>query len=137
MQWPNRRKKRSRWAISDDCRPIHLKEASAIYWTLMAVKDTLKNHRADTYVDNTTLVRVLENQWRKDISFNRIVKDLYRVTYINNIDLKIHYIPSKCYSSDAPSRKHSSSACLLKSMWYDSKKVLLPLSWLMSWLIFS
>lgn len=126
-------KKRSRWAISDGSGPFHTKEACAIYWALIAVKDTLKIHREFTDVDNTTLVRVLENQWRKDISFNRIVKDLYRVTYINNIDLKIDYIPSKCYSADAPSRKHSSTACLLKSMWY----VLLPLSWLMSWLIFS
>lgn len=95
-----------------------MKEPSASYWALMAVKDTLKIHRAVIYVDNTTLVRILENR-RKDISFNRIVKDLYRVSYINDINSKIHYIPSKCYSADAPSKKHSSTACLLKSMWYD------------------
>lgn len=53
--------KRMRWAISDDSRPIHMKEASDSYWALMAVKDTLKIHRAVTYVDNTTLVRISEN----------------------------------------------------------------------------
>lgn len=104
----------------------------------MAVKDTLKNHRADANVDNTTLVRVWENQGRKDISFNRVVKDLYRVTYINNIDLNIHYIASKCFPADVPSRNlHSLIACLLKSMGYDSIKVWFPFSWLMSSLIFS
>lgn len=89
----------------DDSRQIHLKEASALYCALMAVQDTLKNHRVDAYVDNTALVRVWENQGRKDISLNRIVKDLYQVTYINNIDLRLHYIPSKCNPADAPSRK--------------------------------
>lgn len=43
------------WSV-DDFRPIHLKEASALYCALMAVQDTLKNHRVDTYVDNTLLL---------------------------------------------------------------------------------
>lgn len=90
------------WSV-DDSRPIHLKEASALYCALMAVQDTLKNLRVDACVDNTALVRVWENQGRKDINLNRIVKD--QVTYINNIDLRLHYIPSKCNPADAPSRK--------------------------------
>lgn len=82
------------WSV-DDSRPIHLKKVSALYCALMAVQDTLKNHRVYAYVDSTALGRVWENQRRKAISLNRIVKDLYQVTYINNIDLRLHYIPSK------------------------------------------
>lgn len=106
------------WSV-DDSRPIHLKEASALYCALMAVQDTLKNHRVDAYVDNTALVRVWENHGRKAISLNRIVKDLYQVTYINNIDLRLHYIPSKCNPADAPSRKLTFLDCMLTKKAWD------------------
>lgn len=106
------------WSV-DDSRPIHLKEASALYCALMAVQDTLKNHRVDAYVDNTALVKVWENHGRKAISLNRIVKDLYQVTYINNIDLILHYIPSKCNPADAPSRKLTFLDCMLTKKAWD------------------
>lgn len=100
------------WSV-DDSRPLNLKEASALYCALMTVQDTLKNHRVDAYVGNTGFVRVFIKSGENDISLNRIVKDLYQVTYIKNIDLRLHYIPSKCNPADAPFRKLTFLDCML------------------------
>ena len=98
---------------SDDSRPIHLKEASALCNTLLAVQESLRDHMVDAYVDNMALVSAWENQGRKDACLNRVVKNLYQVTYVNNIDLKLHYIPSKCNPADFPSRKLTRLDCML------------------------
>lgn len=46
------------------------------------------------------------------------MKDLYQVTYINNIDLRLQYIPSKCNQADAPFRKLTFLDCILfKKAW--------------------
>lgn len=38
-----------------DTRPIHLKEAEALYRTLSAIRQDLENLRVDAYVDNMLL----------------------------------------------------------------------------------
>lgn len=59
------------------------------------------------------LVSAWENQGRKDACLNKVVKDLYQLTYVNNIDLKLHYIPLKCNPADFPSKKLTHLDCML------------------------
>ena len=91
----------------DDLRPIHIKEAHAIVKALTSMEEVIKNHRVDVFVDNKAVVSVWERQGRKDPSLNRVVKDLYEVTFRNNVDLHLVYIPSKDNPADEPSRSLS------------------------------
>jgi hypothetical protein len=94
------------WDAKDE-RPIHVKEADALVRTLQAIQDKMRNRRVDAYVDNMAVVSVWERQGRRDPVLNRVVKELYQVTYVNNIDLKLVYVPSAANPADAPSRSLS------------------------------
>jgi hypothetical protein len=58
----------------NDTRPIHLKEAEALYNTLRSVSDQIKNKRVDAYVDNMAVLKAWEHGGAKDVNLNRILK---------------------------------------------------------------
>jgi len=57
-----------------DSRPIHLKEADALYATLRAVRDNIRGHRVDAFVDNTAVVSAWERRGCKNTDLAGIVK---------------------------------------------------------------
>uniref|UniRef100_A0A8W8MKM7 Tyr recombinase domain-containing protein n=1 Tax=Magallana gigas TaxID=29159 RepID=A0A8W8MKM7_MAGGI len=100
------------WGI-DDKRPIHLKEGDALLNALLSLGKQVENHRVDAYVDNKALVHVWENQGGKDVRFNNIMKSIFVFTEKNNVDLKLHFIPSGDNAADGPSRSLSFQDCQL------------------------
>lgn len=52
---------------SDDSTPIHLKESSALFNTLLAVQESLRDHRVDAYVFLQVLMYLLRKLKRRQI----------------------------------------------------------------------
>lgn len=80
---------------------------------LLSLGKQVENHRVDAYVDNKALVHVWENQGGKDVRFNNIMKSIFVFTEKNNVDLKLHFIPSGDNAADGPSRSLSFQDCQL------------------------
>lgn len=56
-----------------DTRPIHLKEAEALYRTLSAIRQDLENLRVDAYVDNQAVVAVWEGEGCRCLELTKFV----------------------------------------------------------------
>jgi hypothetical protein len=97
----------------NDKRPIHLKEAEALYQTINLMRNDLENHRVDAYVDNQAVVAAWEGEGCKCSELNKFVKMIFCITRESNIELKVHYIPSLDNPADAESRKLSLQDCKL------------------------
>lgn len=98
---------------NDDSRPIHLKEAEAVYNVLYSCKDKIKNSRVDVLSDNMAVIKTWENQGGKDKQLNDIIKQLFCFVYEFNISLNLQYVQSKLNVADEPSRSISLSDCML------------------------
>lgn len=103
----------------NDKRPIHLKEAEALYQTINLMKHDLENHRVDAYVDNQAVVAAWEGEGCKCSELNKFVKMIFFITREKNIDLKVQYIPSCDNPADAESRKLSLQDCKLSINTWD------------------
>jgi hypothetical protein len=106
------------WSNEDD-RPIHIKEAQALFNTLCAVQDVVKDHRVDAYVDNLACVFAWENMSGKDPVLIKILKDLWNFTVVNNIELHLSYVRSEENPADVHSRKLSALDCMLTREKFD------------------
>ena len=103
---------------TDDARPIHLKEAEALYRTLQSIPDMISDKRVDVHVDNQALIKAWENGGGKDLALVEIIKDLVKYLSQLNCDLKLLYVKSADNPADAPSRRISDSdARLTLSSW--------------------
>lgn len=102
------------WEMGDH-RPIHIKEAHALYNALLSNMDILANNSIDAYVDNLPLVHAWENQKGKDINLNRILKAIYACCENGNFDLRLHFIPSLSNPADFCSRSLSTLDAKLSS----------------------
>lgn len=100
------------WRNEDD-RPIHVKEAQALFNALCSVKDVVKNHRVDAYVDNLACVYGWESMSGKDPALNRIMKSLWNFSVDNNMDLHLLYVKSEDNPADCHSRRLSALDCML------------------------
>jgi hypothetical protein len=105
------------WSSPDD-RPIHLKEAEALFNTLQAVQDTIINSRVDVQVDNQALVAAWQNQRSKDLALVKILKSIVTLVAKTSCDLKLMYVSSADNPADAPSRTLAlSDSRLSESTW--------------------
>lgn len=92
---------------STDHRPIHLKETDALIKALTSLKGKIENHRIDAYVDNKALIDSWNNGGGRDVNLNDLLKRLFEITKLYNLDLKLHFLPSKYNPADGESRKLS------------------------------
>lgn len=65
------------------------------------------NHRLDILTDNKSVIAVWENQGGRNKLFNDIMKDLFMLVCVNNIDLRLQYVSSSLNEADATSRSVS------------------------------
>ncbi|XP_069137272.1 uncharacterized protein [Argopecten irradians] len=109
--------------LRGDSRPIHVKEAEALYQTILALEDKLENHRVDAMVDNKAVVAAWEGQGCKCPELVKFIKGLFQLTQRANIDLKVSYIPSKLNPADIESRRLSlQDWTLSEKSWEDVQK---------------
>lgn len=71
------------------------------------------DHRVDAYVDNLACVYGWENMSGRDPVLNRILKDLWNFSSVNNIELHLLYVRSEDNPADVQSRKLSALDCML------------------------
>jgi hypothetical protein len=105
------------WTAGDN-RPIHLKEAQALASALSALSGRVADHRVDVSVDNMAVVQVWNGESGRDSQLIKIVKELFQTVYRLNVDLRVHYIPSKQNPADEVSRRlKKSDAMLTEEKW--------------------
>lgn len=106
------------WDKSDE-RPIHAKEADAVIRALQSLGETIRNHRVDILTDNQSVISAWDNQGARDKTLNDLMKELFTITYIFNIDLHMTYVPTDLNEADQPSRSISySDSRLNKQSWF-------------------
>ena len=94
----------SDYFASEDDRPIHIKEAEALIFTLQALGDEIKHHRVDVLTDSMALIGAWNRQGSKSASFNTCLKQLFATTITLDLDVQLKYINTKVNPADAPSR---------------------------------
>ncbi|KAI8494630.1 hypothetical protein Bbelb_278560 [Branchiostoma belcheri] len=97
------------WEQHETTEHISVKETSALTRTLLSVRDRVQNKRVDAKVDNQNLTKAWENQGGKSKALNRAIKELWETSVQLNIDLNLHYVPSRDNIADKPSRQCSPS----------------------------
>lgn len=97
----------------NDTRPIHLKEADALYKTLLSLVDKFANHRVDALVDNQAVVASWEREGGRCSELNDIMKSIFVLCQKKNIDLHLQYIPTDMNPADSGSRLLSLQDCRL------------------------
>ncbi|KAI8484500.1 hypothetical protein Bbelb_377710 [Branchiostoma belcheri] len=97
------------WEQHETPEHISVKETRALPRTLISVKDRVQNKRVDAKVDNQNLIKAWENQGGKSKALNRAIKELWETSVQLNIDLNLHYVPSRDNIADKPSRQCSPS----------------------------
>ena len=100
----------------DDNRPIHEKEAYAILKSLESLGGRLLNSQVDVMTDNMAVIGVWNNQGAKCQNLNRILKQIFDVVTLYNIDLHLSFVPSRQNIADGPSRKLSAADAMLSEM---------------------
>ena len=111
------------WDTSDtspihvkDTSPIHVKEAKALLNALKAFSKELSQHRVDARVDNMAVVYSWNGLGAKDPSLNDVLKQIFQVTQVLNIDLKLNYVASESNLADFPSRSLSNTDCTISCL---------------------
>ena len=97
------------WTELDTGKDIMIKEALALYKTLLSIQNEVKDTRICALVDNLAVVGAWKNQYAKNEELNDILKLIFNVLLENNCLLYISYIPSACNIADEPSRKFTKS----------------------------
>ena len=98
---------------NNDHRPIHIKEGLALVNTLKALSTSVMDHRVDAFVDNMALVSAWHGQGGRNSQLTDVIKELFQVTMVSNIDLKIAYVPSAANAADDVSRSFSKQDAML------------------------
>lgn len=106
------------WKCEDE-RPIHLKEADAVFQALLSLGPALENSRVDLKCDNMAVVSVWEKEGGKNVDLNQIVKEIFLHVSRFNIDLRLFYVPSKDNIADAPSRALSLGDSMLSARCWE------------------
>ena len=94
------------WASGDN-RPIHLKEADAIFKALSSMVSRVAHSRVDILTDNMAVIQLFENQGGKCRFLNNIMKQIFAFLCSYNVDLHLRYVPTNLNEADFPSRQLS------------------------------
>ena len=103
---------RDYWSVGDH-RPIHIKEADALFKSLCSLSEKIRDSRVDAYVDNQALLWSWEREGARDIRMNGILKQIFFLSMKFNFDLKMHYVSTSDNIADSPSRELSRADCML------------------------
>ncbi|CAG2201248.1 unnamed protein product [Mytilus edulis] len=98
---------------TNDCRPIHEKEAEAVMKSLQSIDSSLQDSRVDLFTDNMAVIAAWENQGRKSRALSCIMKEIFSHVSTYNIDLHLKYVPSCLNEADAPSRLTNTADSML------------------------
>ena len=97
---------------------IMIKEALALKSALMSIGTQIKNKRVVAHVDNKAVVCSWNNQYSKNNDLNKILKDIFMITYAHNCSLTVEYIPTTMNESDEASRSLSKAdATISRRTW--------------------
>ena len=111
----------------NDTRPIHLKEAEAVYRVLKALGGRLVDSRVQVFTDNMAVLGVWKSQGARDSALNQITKSLFALTLDYNFELNMQYVPSGQNMADAPSRSISyTDSMLSEKSWERVEKTYGP-----------
>jgi hypothetical protein len=91
--------------IDDMC----LKEATALYFALQCVADSVWDSRVDAQVDNEGLWHAWSGLRAHSPSLASILRDIFLLCLERNTDLRLIWVPSAANPADAPSRQLSSA----------------------------
>ena len=98
------------WTDTEMNKDIMIKEALALYRTLLTIQCKMKNSRICALVDNLAVVSAWKNQYAKNEELNHdILKLIFNVVLRNNCLLYVSYVPSAFNVADEPSRKFTKS----------------------------
>ena len=98
--------------------PIHVKETVALSRTLLALSETVRNHRVDVCVDSRPLLDCWERQYTRSHDMLEALKELFWITVRLNVALSLKYVPSSVNPADIPSRRLSVLDCSLsRRLW--------------------
>lgn len=101
------------------CEPIlsqpisHLKETTALSRTLIALPETVRNHRVDECVDSRLLLCCWERQYTRYPEMLKALKELFCTTVHLNVVLSLKHVSSSENHVDVPSRHLSPLDCSL------------------------
>ena len=93
--------------------PIHVKETVALSRTLLALSETVRNHRVDVCVDSRPLLDCWKRQYTRSHDMLEALKELFWITVRLNVALSLKYVPSRVNPADIPSRRLSVLDCSL------------------------
>lgn len=106
---------RDYWCLGDKGKPIAVREALALLYTLKAAGDELRNSRVDCFVDNVALAQSWKRQGGKSKNISDVIIEIYEVALKYNLVLNLAYVPSGENVADAPSRVLSSNDAMLST----------------------
>lgn len=98
---------------TNDCRPIHEKEADAVLKSLQSLDSSLQDSRVDLFTDNMAVIAAWENQGCKSRALSCIMKEIFSHVSTYNIDLHLKYVPSCLNEADATSRLTNTADSML------------------------
>lgn len=104
---------RDYWCPEDKYKPIAVREALALLYTLKAAGNELQHSRVDCYVDNLALAQSWKRQGGKSKNLSDVIVEIYEVALKHNLALNLFYVPSSENVADAPSRVLSSNDAML------------------------
>lgn len=109
---------RDYWQPTQSQKPIVIKEALALLYTITAAASHLSNCRIDAHSDSLSLVQSWRNQGGRCAELTEIITAISDLLLRLNIGLSLHHIPSGENEADAPSRALSPNDCMLaESVW--------------------
>ena len=104
---------RDYWSQEDRQKPIVLKEALALLYTLRAAGNELQHSRVDCHVDSLALVQSWRRQGGKSKELSDIIRLIYETALRYNMALVLSHVPSGDNMADAPSRVLSANDSML------------------------
>ena len=107
------------WVGEDKHLNIMTLETKALLNILTSVKEEVKGHRIDAYVDNKILISAWENEGTRPKELNIVLKQLFHFVLDYDVVLKLYYVESKANPADKPSRAlQKSDAMISQSVWW-------------------
>ena len=106
------------WVGEDLNLNIMTLETKALLNVLKSVKEAIRRHRVDAYVDNKVLISAWENEGTRSRELNTVLKQLFDFVLECDVVLKLYYVESKENPADKPSRAlQKSDALISQPVW--------------------
>ncbi len=82
------------------------------------MRSSITNSRLDVYVDSAVLLGAWTRQHCRNVEMSSLLKDIFQLLLDCNINMSMHFVPSRQNAADLPSRSLSWQDCALSpSAW--------------------